>query len=278
MLEPVVELTVPADQVDVASDVLWSAGASAIEERSGAADTVVLVADAEPSAVERVVVGRWRVSTALVDAGAALDAWRPHARIERAGRHIVIRPPWVPMIPYTAGDGSELVVEIDPGRAFGSGSHPSSRLALAALDELGPALTGASVLDIGCGSGILAVVAARFGAAAVSAIDIDPAALEASTANADRNGVADRVVVLDATVDQVRHRFDGVLLNISRAAAVGLAPAVLDRLGRGGWVVLSGFLAVTADEVAAAYSPLTVAARYEEDGWAAVVMRTLTNP
>ncbi|MGH9119710.1 MAG: 50S ribosomal protein L11 methyltransferase [Acidimicrobiales bacterium] len=269
MRQPLVELTVAADQIDAGSDVLWASGASAIEERLAVDGRIALVADAEPAAVERAVVDRWPMVVIMVDADAALDGWRAHARTERAGGRIVIRPPWVPLV----AEPDDLVLQIDPGRAFGSGSHPSTRLALTAIDVISAELPGARVLDVGCGSGVLAVAAARLGAGEVLAIDVDATAPPVTAANAARNGVADRVVPSAGALGDVAGPFDIVLVNISRAASIELAPTVSSITGPGGCVVLSGFLAVHGDDVAGAYPWMTPEHRLVDAGWGALVMR-----
>ncbi|MDZ4277891.1 MAG: 50S ribosomal protein L11 methyltransferase, partial [Dehalococcoidia bacterium] len=113
------------------------------------------------------------------------DAWKRHFPVLRVGRRVVIRPSWRRYRPR----GDDVVVELDPGQAFGTGQHPTTRMCLEALEErLQP---GATVLDVGSGSGVLAIAAALLGAAQVDAVDIDPAAVRATEGNSGRNGVAE---------------------------------------------------------------------------------------
>ena len=270
MRQPLVELTVGADDVEAASDVLWVNGATAVEERPRSDGRITLVADAEASAVERAAAGRWPMEVIEVDPDAALDGWRRYARAERAGRRIVVRPPWVP---FAAAPG-DVVLEIDPGRAFGSGSHPSTRLALTAIDSLADEVIDAHVLDLGCGSGVLAVATVRLGAARVLAIDIDPVAVTVTAANAVRNGVADRVEVSAVPAAEVAGPFEVVLVNISRADAIELAPRVSTTVRPGGCAVIAGFLAVDSDGVADAYASMAVERRLIEAGWGALILRS----
>jgi ribosomal protein L11 methyltransferase len=196
-----------------------------------------------------------------------LDAWREWARPAQAGR-LLIRPPWVAA--STVGPRPELVeVVIDPGHAFGHGGHPSTRLVLEALSaRLRP---GQSVLDVGCGSGVLSVAAAALGAGSVTAIDIDPVAVSVTSANAQLNGVADRITASDRSVAAVPGRFDVVLANIGVVVLRELAPFLVERVKPGGWLALSGLLEHQWEEVAA-----EVKGRIEgvlrEDGWTAVVI------
>jgi ribosomal protein L11 methyltransferase len=195
---------------------------------------------------------------------AHLDAWRAFARPVVVGA-VRLQPAWLPH--EQAPD--EVVVRLDPGRAFGSGSHASTRLALEALVAWLP--PGGRVLDVGCGSGVLAVAAALLGAGAVRAVDIDPEAIAATAANAERNGV--RVDASLGSAGDLADRFDLVVANISAGALIDDASAVLACVAPGGHLVLAGLLADRADDVAAAYTGATQVERRHEDGWLALVLR-----
>jgi len=156
-----------------------------------------------------------------------------------------------------------LVLRLDPGLAFGTGSHPTTRLCLRWLRDH---LRGdESVLDYGCGSGILAIAAAKLGAARVVGVDVDPQAMRASTSNATMNSVDARFVMPDALGND---RFDVVVANILTNPLIMLAPALCARVADGGTIALSGVLAGQADEVRAAYDPwFTLAAVRADEGW-----------
>ena len=156
-----------------------------------------------------------------------------------------------------------LVLRLDPGLAFGTGSHPTTRLCLRWLrDNL---RGGESVLDYGCGSGILAIAAAKLGAARVVGVDVDPQAMRASTANAAMNGVDASFVVPDALGTG---RFNVVVANILTNPLIMLAPALCARVADGGTIALSGVLAEHAEDVRAAYDPwFTLAAVRADEGW-----------
>lgn len=157
-------------------------------------------------------------------------------------------------------------VRLDPGLAFGTGSHASTRLVLKYLDE--HVAGGESVLDYGCGSGILAIAAAKLGAGRVDAVDIDPQALETSRANAALNNVAMRVEMPETLG---RSRYDIVMANILSQPLIVLAPALAARVAQGGRLLLSGILASQADEVIAAYAGfLELKTLAREEGWALV--------
>ncbi|MEP7208013.1 MAG: 50S ribosomal protein L11 methyltransferase [Casimicrobiaceae bacterium] len=165
-------------------------------------------------------------------------------------------------------DPHAINLVLDPGLAFGTGSHSTTRLCLRWL--LAARLAGRTVLDYGCGSGILAIAAARLGAAALTGIDIDPQAVLTSRANAARNGVRDATF---ATPDALPEgaTFDVVVANILANPLVLLAPALARRVRPGGALLLSGVLAGQATDVVAAYTPwFRMTAWNEEDGWVAL--------
>lgn len=170
---------------------------------------------------------------------------------------------WIVPSWHEAPDPAAINLVLDPGLAFGTGSHPTTRLCLEWLEaNLAP---GSSVLDYGCGSGILAIAALKLGAADALGVDIDPAALAAAADNAARNGVPLRLLPSSAPLDE---RFDFVVANILTNPLKLLAPLLAGRLKPGGRLALSGVLATQADEVIAAYAPflaLTVGAQRE--GW-----------
>lgn len=144
-----------------------------------------------------------------------------------------------------------VVIRLDPGLAFGTGTHPTTALCLDWLDEHRP--QGKTVVDFGCGSGILGIAAARLGARTVLCVDSDPQALAATSENAARNGVADRLDVTDP--QPPLPETDLLIANILSGPLIELAPRFATCISAGGTVVLSGILAGQADTVAAAYAP-----------------------
>ncbi len=167
---------------------------------------------------------------------------------------------WIVPSWHEAPADATCVIRLDPGLAFGTGTHPTTQLCLEWLLRHAP-LHGLDVLDYGCGSGILAIGAALLGAAAVDAVDIDPAAVEATRDNAQRNAVGlRRCCHVDALPAQ---RFDVVLANILASPLRLLAPMLAARCKPGGRLVLSGILERQADELIEVYSPY---ARLRRDG------------
>jgi ribosomal protein L11 methyltransferase len=160
-------------------------------------------------------------------------------------------------------------VRLDPGLAFGTGSHATTRLCLRWLRD--NIQGGESLLDYGCGSGILAIAAAKLGAAGVTGVDVDPQAIRAGEANAAMNGVDARFVLPDALGPG---RFDVVIANILANPLVLLAPALCARVADAGSIALSGVLAGQTDDVVAAYAPwFTLAAVRADEGWVLLASR-----
>lgn len=179
----------------------------------------------------------WRSAQVLEDEDWR-DSWKKYFGIQRIGQRLVIAPGWVE---YTARDG-EIVLRIDPGMAFGTGQHQTTAMCLRALEEL--VHGGESVLDLGCGSGILALAAAKLGAARVLAIDNDEQAVKASRENAAINGVGDVIEVREGTLSagEASDTFDILVANISAITLGRLAPALAAAIKPGGILITSGFL------------------------------------
>jgi ribosomal protein L11 methyltransferase len=266
-----VVVSVDVADVELASDALRMAGARAIEERQ-VADGIDLVCVlgqdvAVLEAVARDLADRWPVRIDVVD-GAVADTWRNFVEPIEVDDRLVIVPEWRAFTPSAA-----MVITIDPGAAFGMGDHPTTRLsAQAVLDAVGD---GDTVLDMGCGSGVLGIVAARLGAALVYAVDIDAEAVTATLHNAGRNGVSDRILASQsASVPQLREPVDIICANILAPVLLDLSAALVAQVRNGGTVILSGLLVDQSRHVVDRYRSLGLESveRLMLEGWCAEVM------
>jgi len=180
---------------------------------------------------------------------------------------------WVVPSWHEPPPGARQVIRLDPGLAFGTGTHPTTRMCLRWLARRPESAGLERVLDYGCGSGILAIGAALLGAAAVDAVDIDPAAVQATRDNALRNGVAAGVLATGLPA-AARGAYSVVLANILATPLKLLAPLLCTHVAPGGWLVLAGILERQADELVAAYAPwLTLSVADREDGWILMTAR-----
>ena len=198
------------------------------------------------------------------------DAWKRHFPVLRIGRRLVVRPTW--RRHRRAPD--DVVLALDPGMAFGTGLHPTTRLCLAGLEALADqgGLSGRRVLDVGCGSGILAIAAVRLGASAALGVDTDPIAIEATIANARRNRVARRVRARAGSLPSGRPPFDVVVANLIAGLLVTLAGSLRDEVRPGGTVLASGIFVDREADVAAAFGAvgLEVVGRTADRDWVAL--------
>ena len=173
--------------------------------------------------------------------------------------------------------GARQVIRLDPGLAFGTGTHPTTRMCLRWTATHAPAQAQAweRVLDYGCGSGILAIGAALHGARHIDAVDIDPAAVQSTTDNAQANGVA----VCCGLPDQAEGEYPLVLANILATPLKLLAPLLSGHVAPGGYLVLAGILERQADELKAAYAPwLALEVSDTEEGWILMTARKAPPP
>jgi ribosomal protein L11 methyltransferase len=210
------------------------------------------------------------VRTRLVREADWADAWKAYFPVMRVGSRIVIRPTWRR---HRRGPG-DVVLALDPGMAFGTGLHPTTRLCLAGIESLADrgVLAGARVLDVGCGSGILAIAALKLGASSATGLDTDPIAVEATQANARRNALARRVHVQVGSVPSGEPAFDVVVANLIAGLLVPLAPRLRAELRPAGTLLASGIFVDREAEVSGAFvaAGLKIAGRTTEGDWVAL--------
>ena len=195
-------------------------------------------------------------------------SWRSHHKTMRMGPRSWVRPPWEELL-LAPG---EIAVAIDPGMAFGTGSHPTTSLCCERVDELLLVFPGADVLDIGTGSGVIALIAARLGAARVVGTENDPVALEAARKGAVLNGIDSVAWILASNPDDVPGEFGIVIANILLNPLEELAVQIAQRVAPGGRLVLSGLLSAQGDAAVHAYvqQGLRYVERKEREGWCRV--------
>jgi ribosomal protein L11 methyltransferase len=197
-------------------------------------------------------------------------AWKAYFPVLRIGRRLVIRPTWR----RHRRQPDDVVIAMDPGMAFGTGLHPTTRLCLAALEPLAEdgTLADARILDVGCGSGVLAVAALLLGGASAVGVDIDPIAIESTLANARRNGLTRRVTARVGSLPTGDPPVDVVLANLIAGVLVPLAPLLHDALRTGGTLIASGIFIDREAEVRAAFEAagLVVGDRTAEGEWIAL--------
>ncbi len=203
------------------------------------------------------------------------EAWKAYFPVLRIGRRLVIRPTWRR---HRRGP-DDVVLALDPGMAFGTGLHPTTRLCLAALETVAEdgRAEGARVLDVGCGSGILAIAAVKLGASDALGVDTDPIAIESTVANARRNRLARRIRARAGSLPSGEPAFDIVLANLIAGVLVPLAGALRNELRPGGSLVASGIFVDREAEVRSALEAtgLVIRARSSEGDWVAL---TATRP
>jgi len=204
------------------------------------------------------------------------EAWKVHFKPVKVTSRLVVRPPWEEYHPAPG----EQVITIYPGMAFGTGRHPTTLLCLQALEEVWEHLTwprspgGWQVLDVGTGTGILALAAARLGAR-VLAIDVDPEAVAAAQENVRLNALQDLIWVETTPLNALREQFPLILANLTTADLLHWAEALAGRVSTGGVLIISGFLTRDLPQIAAHFLPhgLSESGHLTREEWSALILR-----
>lgn len=199
------------------------------------------------------------------------NAWKVHFQVHRIGERVVIRPPWQDYEPQ----GDEVVVELDPGMAFGTGLHPSTKLSILGVEQV--VSEGDRILDVGTGSGILAIAALKLGASQADTVDVETVAVRAAGENAERNGVSDRLNVAFGSVgpgEPFGGEYDVVLANIIARILIDLAEHLVKAMRPGGTIVLAGVIDSRERDVVDAFEGhgATLRTRRQIDDWVSLVM------
>jgi ribosomal protein L11 methyltransferase len=282
---PFVAVDASPDQSDEIAAALFELGAMGVEERDASTlvrgagpDKVTLVGSFESieaaneaiaALAEAVPEGNARLEEVVGDAWR--DAWKQHFEPFALTPHITVVPPWHarPEMPPTMGPqaapnpapaepapAGTMILELEPGRAFGTGLHASTSLIAEMLDASRAALAGREVLDAGTGSGILAFVALLHGAKSAMAIDLDPDVIEVVNENAARNGLSDRVQARQGTVETITRAYPWVIANIEARVLKPIAAELARVTEPGGTLILSGILGSEHDEIVHLYTSL----------------------
>ena len=205
--------------------------------------------------------------------------WKKHFTPSRVGRRLIIKPTWEE---FEAAE-EDIILELDPGMAFGTGTHPTSRLCLETLERIfaDPSINDSQVpltpdlLDVGTGSGILAIAAAKIGAKRVIAIDIDPKAVCVAGENIELNRVGDQVTVSSTPLGEVSGAFSVVVANILAEDLVRMAEELVGKMRAGGFLILSGILAEKENTVLDGFAgfPLDLAEMSRGGEWSCITFR-----
>jgi ribosomal protein L11 methyltransferase len=208
------------------------------------------------------------VRTQLLDEADWAEAWKSHFHVLHLGRRLVIKPSW--RRHHRSGD--EVVIDLDPGMAFGTGLHPTTRLCLLALEDRAERGPLGRALDVGCGSGILSIAAVRLGATRALGIDIDPIAIEATRANARHNRVGRRIRARDGTLPSEEGPFDLVLANLIASVLIEHAANLATELVNHGTLIASGIFIDREPETVAALegAGFRMIGRWRESDWVAL--------
>ncbi len=260
---------------EIVTDRMWQWGVRAVGERDAGRERVEIFTSVggDDDAIARALStldADWEHRVEVDDE--AGDDWRAHAAPVWYASGRVTIPAWHDT---TTFDDALTVTRVDPGSAFGLGDHPTTRTCMSLLaDHLtrGDPQSD-SLLDVGCGTGVLAVLAAQLGVAEIRAIDIADAAVEATRTNADLNQVAGRIDVDTTPLAQLDGGYDTIVANILAPVLVSMAPDLRRLLRPGGSLIVSGILADRHDHVLDALEPLGVVDTLSADGWISIVLR-----
>jgi len=272
---PFVHVMASRDEEDLLSYELFELGALGVETRDqstllknelGEITLIASFPDTETAEHAIAALGGSRAQLSFVEGDEFLDEWRRFFKPTRIGERIVIRPSWEP---FDAGP-SDLVLVIDPGRAFGTGLHESTRLVIRCLESID--LRGVELLDLGTGSGVLAIAALLLGAGRAIGTDIDQDAVDVSLENAAINGVADRFEARVQERPAFDKRYPLVLANIESRVLIPLAEEIAATVEEGGKLILSGLLADEAERIDAAYPGFDRLALEQEGDWIALLL------
>lgn len=262
---------VPDNDLDLSADYNIKAYFDSV------ADSKLLIAKLQSALQEIPVLNNQDISVTLGDAVRIEDwaeDWKQNFSAFHVGKNLVIRPSWEDYFPQEG----EVVIEIDPGMAFGTGTHGTTQLCLEVIAErLDQPDPPANMLDVGTGSGILALGAAALGCREVVATDIDSVACAIARENVNKNGRADQIKITEQTLEQLPGQFDLIVANILAEENIRLKDAFMDHLCPGGWLILSGILKEKESLVCRGFADLPLKffpSRYQDE-WVCLILQRL---
>jgi ribosomal protein L11 methyltransferase len=297
-----VSCTVPAPLVDSLAEFLIEQTESGVSIENLSVDTfsvetiedppvktikAYFSADAPPESIRSSITafvstrfpdeGTVPISISLIGEEDWANNWKQYFKPARIGSGLVIKPTWES---YDALP-SDIIIEVDPGQAFGTGTHATTRLCLEALEKIyrklppfsDTSLAPETVLDVGTGSGVLSIAAAKLGATRIYAIDIDPEAVAVARENLSLNGISGDVTVATTMLADVSGSYDIVVANIIAEELVKLSPELVDRLAPRGILVLSGILAEREPFVIEGFAkfPLALVDTSRREEWSCLI-------
>ncbi len=278
---PFVHVRASPEEAQLLSSDAWDLGATGIEERdhttidrASSADvfdehTLLVISFADFDSAEAALehFSDYQPELVVLEGDDWRDEWKKYFEPSRVSGRLCLQPPWKS---WPAEDG-DVVLTIDPGRAFGTGLHETTRLVLKEIEQTIEG--GERVLDVGCGSGILAIAALRLGASEALCIDNDPEVIPIAKENAEINEVGDKLASAPTAIEDVTGSFDHVYANIQAHVLIPMADALRARVADDGVLVLSGVLEEYAEGVERAYQPWRCIRRHRQNEWVALVMK-----
>ena len=286
-----IKAEVPVERADEVSTYLIGMGSGGVVTGGGEVDAFELSEDSRATAELKVYFPPEEVSEKVSELRGYLEGlglefaisvsdildddwankWKEFFKAERITDRIVVKPTWEP---FEAREG-DIVIEIDPGMAFGTGTHPTTRGCLRLIEEVVSKTKGGieTMLDVGTGSGILAIAATMLGVQRTIAIDVDRSAIRVAEENVALNKVGPQVSVSRIKVDGMRAMFDLVVANIIAEELVSLSRHLNDRVLPGGSLILSGIIVEKADMVKGAFKEFSLEKELTEGEWVSLLYK-----
>lgn len=216
--------------------------------------------------------GNWKTTFKLVQEEDWAESWKNYWHPERIGENIVICPSWEN---FNEKMENDIIITLDPGSAFGTGSHQTTRLCIRAIEKLLKQYSFNNLIDVGTGSGILAIVAAKMGITKITGIDIDPVSVDVAKVNAQENSVSSICTFTTDSIRKIKEEYDLVIVNILAKTIIAMAEDIKRITKTGGMLVISGLIKTSVDNVKDTFISLgyDILEINSEDEWYAIIAR-----